>query len=59
MAELTHLEARYVVRSKLDSLLRQLFGDSNYSVHSQSDTIEVSAPRKLSKGEIDSVTATQ
>ncbi|KAI6088294.1 hypothetical protein F4821DRAFT_92828 [Hypoxylon rubiginosum] len=58
MAELTHLTERYVDKYELDSLLQRLFGDSNYNVKSQGDTIEVSAPRKLTKAEIDSVTTT-
>ncbi|KAI1497172.1 hypothetical protein F5X99DRAFT_30233 [Biscogniauxia marginata] len=58
MAELTRLSARYVIRSELQSLLQRLFG-SDYNVKSEGDVIEVSAPRKLTEAEIDSVTANQ
>ncbi|KAI1178095.1 hypothetical protein F4777DRAFT_539419 [Nemania sp. FL0916] len=54
MAQITRLEATYVIKSKLDSLLERLFG-SNYEVQQQGDVIEVTAPRKLSDGEIDSI----
>ncbi|KAL2815794.1 hypothetical protein BDW59DRAFT_166611 [Aspergillus cavernicola] len=60
MPEVTRIEARYVVRSRLASLLQDFFGEpSNYSVKSQGDLIEITAPRKLTEAEIEDVTHTE
>ncbi|KAL2038547.1 hypothetical protein N7G274_008594 [Stereocaulon virgatum] len=58
MPAYTILEARYVLRAKLDTLLRREFG-SDYNVKIAGDQIEVTAPRKLSQVEIDGVTWTE
>ncbi|KAI1631180.1 hypothetical protein F4809DRAFT_633470 [Biscogniauxia mediterranea] len=55
MTEVTRLEARYVLRSKLANLLQQLFGEDSY-VKIQGDMIQVTAPRTLTEEEIRSVT---
>ncbi|KAI1119940.1 hypothetical protein F5Y10DRAFT_259343 [Nemania abortiva] len=55
MAVTTRLEERYVVKSKLDDLLRSLFG-TNFSVAQQGGHIEVTADRELSDDEKQSVT---
>ncbi|KAI1284235.1 hypothetical protein F5Y07DRAFT_349142 [Xylaria sp. FL0933] len=55
MTEITRLEAQYIDKSKLETLLKDQFG-TQYHVKCQDDVIEVTAERKLSDSEIDSVT---
>ncbi|RSL94860.1 hypothetical protein CDV31_014148 [Fusarium ambrosium] len=51
----TRLEARYIDRDKLDTLLRKEFG-SDYGVEAQGDVIEINASRQLTEAEVQSVT---
>ncbi|RSL59341.1 hypothetical protein CEP54_007269 [Fusarium duplospermum] len=51
----TRLEARYIDRDKLDTLLRKEFG-SGYGVEAQGDVIEITASRQLTEAEVKSVT---
>ncbi|RSL90264.1 hypothetical protein CEP52_014632 [Fusarium oligoseptatum] len=44
----TRLEARYIDRDKLDTLLRKEFG-SGYGVEAQGDVIEINASRQLTE----------
>jgi len=63
MTEVTRLEARYVVRSKLESLLQELFGDqTNYSVkvstaRGQLDHSMITADVPQSQGDVMEITA--
>ncbi|EWG54257.1 hypothetical protein FVEG_17287 [Fusarium verticillioides 7600] len=53
--EITRLEAQYVNKSNLESLLQSLFG-STYEVNEGRGIIEVTAARQLTRDEIKSVT---
>jgi len=61
MTEVTRLEARYVVRSKLESLLQELFGgQTNYSVKVSTASLispMVIADVPQSQGDVMEVTA--
>ncbi|KAI8628749.1 hypothetical protein F5Y19DRAFT_476293 [Xylariaceae sp. FL1651] len=52
MASITRLEEKYVIKSALDRLLRSLFG----SGFTEGGYIEISAARRLTDNEIESVT---
>ncbi|KAH8885910.1 hypothetical protein GQ53DRAFT_750950 [Thozetella sp. PMI_491] len=60
MSDTTYVEARYVIPEKLEKLLKELFGStSNYSLETQGDNMEITAPRALTEAEINTFMRTQ